>query len=367
MPADFVVPDATAAFWAPWDMRTSYRGARFPNGPPREARFLRVVGRMTAGMSVDGATARMQTLAAGLASEHPDTNAGWSVRLSPLADEVVRTSRLELVLVFAAMFCLLLLVSANVASLAIARGVSRAREIAIRLALGAGGSRVTRQLIAESAFGAIATVIIAIVLTAWWVDAALSIAPAGIPRLQEVAMNARVASFALCPRAPRHRRRKRRSDLPRQPHTDRRSAQGRRAGVGGATGRLHAGLVVAEIAAAVMLLVGAGLLARTFAELRRVDVGFGTSNLLVLRITPDAARYRTGAQTDDYYRRVLNSLREVPAPRSVAAVTSLPMSAIGSDFTRPYWPERPVPRATRWRKPASAWRRPDTSARLGLP
>ena len=115
---------------------------------------------------------------------------------SPLADEIARTSRLELLLVFAAMFCLLLLVCANVASLAIARGVARAREIAIRLALGARGSRVTRQLIAESVLSAIVTMVIAIVLTAWWVDAALSIAPAGIPRLHEVAMNARVASFA---------------------------------------------------------------------------------------------------------------------------------------------------------------------------
>ncbi len=92
-----------------------------------------------------------------------------------------------------------------------------------------------------------------------------------------------------------------------------------------------------------MLLVGAGLLVRTFAELRRVDVGFNTSNLLVLRITPDAARYRTSAQTADYYRRVLTSLREVPALESVAAVTSLPMSTIGSDFTRPYWPENARP------------------------
>jgi putative ABC transport system permease protein len=89
----------------------------------------------------------------------------------------------------------------------------------------------------------------------------------------------------------------------------------------------------------VVLLVGAGLLARTFAELRRVDVGFNTSNLLVLRITPDAARYRTPAQTTDYYRRVLASLREVPAVQSVAAVTSLPLSTIGSEFTRPYWRE----------------------------
>ncbi|HYN06172.1 MAG TPA: ABC transporter permease [Vicinamibacterales bacterium] len=338
MPEDFAVPDTAAAFWAPWDMPVSYR-PRFPNGPPRDARFLRVVGRMKAGMSIEGAEARMQTLASGLASEHPDTNAGWSVRLSPLADEIARTSRVELLLVFAAMSCLLLLVCANVASLAIARGVARAREMAIRLALGARGSRVTRQLIAESVLSAIVTMVIAILLTAWWVDAALSIAPAGIPRMHEVAMNARVASFAAVlallvtavgNAVPTFR-------ASRTP-----IAGALKDGVAvsaRASGRLRAGLVVAEIAAAVMLLVGAGLLVRTFAELRRVDVGFDTSSLLVLRITPDAARYRTAAQTTDYYRRVLNSLREVPAIESVAAVTTLPMSTIGSDFTRPYWPE----------------------------
>jgi predicted permease len=343
MPEDFAVPDATAAFWAPWDMRVSYRGARFPNGPPRDARFLRVVGRMKPEMSIEGATARMQTLASALQAEHPGTNAGWSVRLFPLADELARTSRLELLLVFAAMLCLLLLVCANVASLAIARGLARAREIAIRRALGAGGGRVTRQLIAESLLTAIATTAIAIVLTAWWVDAALSIAPSGIPRLHEVAMTARVVSFAavlaLLVTAVGNA-------IPTFRASRTPIAGALRDGVAvsaSASGRLRAALVVAEIAAAVMLLVGAGLLARTFAELHRVDVGFDTSNLLVLRITPDAARYRTGTQTTDYYRRVLSSLREVPAIASVAAVTSLPMSTIGSDFTRPFWPEHARP------------------------
>ena len=343
MPEDFAVPDAAAAFWAPWDMPVSYRGARFPQGPPRDSRFLRVVGRMKAGMPIEGATARMRVLASGLESEHPDTNAGWSVRLSPLADDIARTSRLELLLVFAAMFCLLLLVCANVASLAIARGVARSREMAIRLAIGASGARVTRQLIAESVLSAIVTTAIAIFLAAWWIDAALAIAPAGIPRLHEVAMNTRVAAFAAVlallvtavgNAVPTFR-------ASRTP-----IAGALKDGVAvspSASGRLRAGLVVAEIAAAVMLLVGAGLLARTFAELRRVDVGFDTRKLLVLRITPDAARYRTNAQTIDYYGRVLNSLREVPGIESVAAVTALPMSTIGSDFTRPYWPEQAGP------------------------
>ncbi len=366
MPEDFAVPDAAAAFWAPWDMPVSYR-PRFPNGPPRDARFLRVVGRMKAGMSIDGAEARMQTLASGLAAEHPDTNKGWSVRLAPLADEVARTSRLELLLVFAAMFCLLLLVCANVASLAIARGVSRAREMAIRLALGAGGRRLTRQLIAESALSAVVTMVIAIVLATWWVDAALSIAPAGIPRLHEVAVNARVASFAavlallvtaIGNAVPTLR-------ASRTPIAG--ALKDGAALSASASGRLRAGLVVAEIAAAVMLLVGAGLLARTFAELRRVDIGFGTSNRLVLRITPDAARYRTSAQTTEYYRRVLESLREVPAIESVAAVTALPMSTIGSDFTRPYWPEHARPEGTPVSNASIRMATPGYFGTLGLP
>ena len=286
MPADFAVPDATAAFWAPWDMRTSYSGPRFSQGAPRDWRFLTVVGRLKAGLTIDGAEARMRTLASGMAAEHPDTNAGWSVQLSPLADEIARTSRLELLLVFAAMFCLLLLLCANVASLAIARGVARAREVAIRLALGASGSRVTRQLMAESVLSAMVTMVIALVLTAWWVDVALSIAPAHIPRLHEVALNVRVASFAAVlallvtavgNAVPTFRA----SRTPIAGALKDGAAVSARA-----SGRLRAGLVVAEIAAAVMLLVGAGLLARTFAELRRVDVGFDTSNLLVLRITP---------------------------------------------------------------------------------
>jgi hypothetical protein len=127
------------------------------------------------------------------------------------------------------MFCLLLLVCANVASLAIARGVARAREMAIRLALGASGGRVTRQLIAECVLSAIVTTVIAIVLTAWWVDAALSIAPADIPRLHEVAREpaSRVVRCG-CSRSWSPPSATPVPTFPRQPHTDCRRAQGRR-------------------------------------------------------------------------------------------------------------------------------------------
>jgi putative ABC transport system permease protein len=366
MPSDFAVPDATAAFWAPWDMEASYR-PRYPAGTPRDARFLRVVGRMKDGMSIAGAEAHLSAVASNLAAEHPETNAGWSVRLGPLADAITGTTRLELLLVFAAMICLPLLVCANVASLAIARGVGRAREMAIRLALGAGGRRLTRQLVAEGLLSALVTTVIGVVLTAWWVDAAVAVAPAGIPRLHEVTTTARVVFFAatlavLLTAAGNAVPTLRASRTPIAGALKDATALSARA-----SGRLRAGLVIAEIAAAVMLLVGAGLLARTFAELRRVDLGFDTSHLLVLRVTPDAARYRTNAQTTEYYRRVLDALRELPAIQSVAAVTALPMSTIGSDFTRPYWPEHARPDGNAAPSASVRMATPGYFATLGLP
>ncbi|MGE0463909.1 MAG: ABC transporter permease [Vicinamibacterales bacterium] len=338
MPADFAVPDAQAAFWTPWDMRESYNGPRFPEGPPREARFLRVAGRIEPGLSREAATERMEVLAARLAADHPRSNAEWSVELVPLREELVRSSRTGLLLVFGAVSCLLLLVCANVASLAIARGTARARETAIRLALGAGRPRIVREHLSEAAVCAALTAIVAIVLMAWSLGAAVAFAPSDIPRLDEVHMNARIVAFAaalallstilgvLLPGL--------RGSAPAIAPAlkDGAPASSRHAS------RLRRGLVVAEIAVTVVLLVGAGLLARSFASLQRVDPGFDARNLLVMRIAPDVTRYR-GAQVTEYYRRVLDSIRELPGVASAAAVTVLPMSTIGSDFYRPYWLE----------------------------
>jgi predicted permease len=342
MPADFAVPDVGAGFWTPWDMRESYRGARFPDGPPREARFLRVVGRLKPGLSREAAMGRMEILAARAAADHPRTNADWSVQLVPLSDEWVRSSRTELLLVFGAVFCLLLLVCANVASLAIARTAARAREMAIRLALGAGRTRVIREHLAETAVCAVLTALVAIVLTGWSLGAAIAFAPSDIPRLHEVDMNPRVVSFAVAAALlatiigvalPGLRGR---TTAIAPTLKDGAPVSGQHAS------RVRRALVVAEIAVTVVLLVGAGLLARSFAGLQRVDPGFDVHNLLVLRIAPDVTRYRDRL-VDEYYGRVLDSIGELPGVASVAAVTVLPMSTIGSDFYRPYWLEGPRP------------------------
>jgi putative ABC transport system permease protein len=366
MPADFAVPDLTAAFWTPWDIRESYRGARFPDGPPRDFRFLRAVGRVKPGLSRDAATERMKVLAARLAADHPRTNADWSIQLVPLREELVRSSRTELLLVFGAVFCLLLLVCANVASLSVAHGAARAREMAIRLALGARRTHIVRAHLADTALCAVLTALVAIVFTAWSMSAAIAFAPSDIPRLHEVDVNARVMWFAMALAlmvtiigvlVPGLRG----SSIAIAPTLKNGGPLS-----GQHASRVRRSLVIAEIAAAVVLLVGAGLLARSFAGLQRVDPGFNTQNLVVLRIAPDAARYQAGSRID-YYRRVIESIRELPAVASVAAVTVLPMSTIGSDFYRPYWPEGARPDENTVAEANVRMATPGYFATLGLP
>ncbi|HET9702987.1 MAG TPA: ABC transporter permease [Vicinamibacterales bacterium] len=338
MPPDFAVPNLGAAFWTPWDPRAAYRGARFPDGPPRDFRFLSVAGRVRRGLSIEAAAERLSVLAARAAVDHPRTNTDWGIQLVPLRDELVRSSRTELLLVFGAVLGLLLLVCANVASLAIARSAARARELAIRLALGAGRTNIIREHLADTALCAVLTALVAIVLTMGSLGAAVAFAPADIPRLHEVEVNVRIVWFAVAAAV-----------LATSVGVFLPGLRGVSPGIANAlkdgapvsgrhAGRVRRVLVVAEIAVTVVLLVGAGLLARSFASLRRVDPGFDMQNLLVLRIAPDVTRYR-GQAVIDYYTRVLDSIGELPGVRSVAAVTVLPMSTIGSDFYRPYWLE----------------------------
>jgi len=281
----------------------------------------------------------MEVLAARLAADHPRTNAGWSVQLVPLRDELIRSSRTELLLVFGAVFCLLLLVCANVASLAVARSAARAREMAIRLALGAGRTRIVREHLAETALCAVLTAVVAIVFTTVSMGAAIAFAPADIPRLNEVEVNASVVWFSIAIAVlatiigvflPGLRGS---ATAIASTLKDGAPVSGQNAS------RVRRALVVAEIAVTVVLLVGAGLLARSFAGLQRVDPGFDVQNLLVLRIAPDVTRYKGAPLVTDYFGRVFNSIGELPGVASAAAVTVLPMSTIGSDFYRPYWLE----------------------------
>ena len=367
MPADFAIPDIGAAFWTPWDIRDSYRGPRFADGPPREARFLRAVGRLKPGLSREAATERMESLAARMATDHPRTNENWSVELVPLRDELVRSSRTELLLVFGAVFGLLLLVCANVASLSIARRASRAREMAIRSALGAGRSRLVREHLAETALCAVLTAVVGIVFTASSLGAAVAFAPSDIPRLHEVDVNARIVWFAIATAIVVTMIG---VLLPGLRGTSIAIASTLKDGApvsGQNATRVRRALVIAEIGVTVVLLVGAGLLARSFASLQRVNPGFDMKNLLVLRIAPDVTRYEGAQLRTSYYERVLTSIRELPGVVSAAAVTVLPMSTIGSDFYRPYWLEGRKPDGNAIPQANVRMATPEYFATLGLP
>ena len=198
---------------------------------------------------------------------------------------------------------------------------------------------IVREHLSETALCAVLTALVASVFTAWSLDAAIAFAPSEIPRLHEVRMNGRVVSFTLALAfgvtiigvvLPGIRGR---FTAIAPALKEGAPASGQQAA------RMRRALVVAEIGVTVVLLVGAGLLARSFASLQRVDPGFDVRNLLVLRIAPDVTRYQTNRLRIDYYSRVLSAIREVPGVASVAAVTVLPMSTIGSDFYRPYWLE----------------------------
>jgi predicted permease len=339
MPPDFAIPDANAAFWTPWDMRESYNGPRFADGPPREARFLRAVGRLKPGLSREAALDRMQVLAGRMAADHPRTNADWSVELVPLRDELIRSSRTELLLVFGAVFGLLLLVCANVASLSVARSAARAREHAIRSALGAGRGRLVREHLAETALTVVLTAAIALLVTMSSVGAATAFAPDDIPRVHEVRIDGTVVWFAIIAALLATTIGVLLPGLRRGPGAIAATLKDGAPVSGQHASRVRRALVIAEIAVTVVLLVGAGLLARSFASLQRVDPGFDLDNLLVMRIAPDVTRYRGAPLVNGYYNRVFDSIRELPGVQSVAAVTVLPMSTIGSDFYRPYWLE----------------------------
>jgi putative ABC transport system permease protein len=342
MPPGFAVPDPRVDLWVPWDLARSYDARRFPEGPPRDYRFLHVAARLRDGMSLRQAEAGLQAIAADLEQRFPGPNQGWSVRLAPLGEEMVRHDRPALLMLFAAVGFVLLIACANVAGLQMARASARGQEMAVRTALGASRGRLLRQLLTESVLVSLAGAAAGLWLASSGLHLLVALAPREIPRLGEVRIDASVLLFTLVVSvatglvfglAP--------------------ALQGSRAdlvtglkegGLGGraagpARHRLRALLVVSEVALALLLLAGAGLFTRSFARLVAVDPGFDPQRLLVLRVFLDTDAYGSAVKSSQYYRQLLERLGALPGVASAAATTVLPMSEVGIDFNRPYWRE----------------------------
>ncbi len=338
MPADFDVSRKDTDLWVPWDIAGTYNSTRFPQGPPRDWRFLNAVGRLNEGVGPKEVQARLASFYSGLAEQYPTTNRTWSMTAVPLYVEVVQSSRLTLFVLLGAVGMVLLLACANIAGLVLAHATNRQREFALKLALGASRARLIRQLLTESLLLALVGSFLGVAVSWLWLDVLLSFAPADTPRLSEVAINWQVLVFALGLSLGAVLIF---GLLPALRTTDNSLADNLKdSGTRGLSGKLHNrrfrnAMVVAEVALALVLITSAGLFVRSFIQVINVNPGFESSNLLTMHITLDSATYDRRAA--DYYRDLTKRLESIPSVISAAAVTTLPMSDVGVDFKRPYW------------------------------
>ncbi|HJZ88888.1 MAG TPA: ABC transporter permease, partial [Polyangia bacterium] len=303
----------------------------------REATMLRLLARLAPGVSIEQARAEMAGIAARLAQAYPDSNRYRGAEIETLRHLQSGGIRPALLILSGAVGFLLLLACSNVASLLLARATARQREIAIRSALGAGRGRIVRQLLTESLLLAAFACVGGILLALWGAGLLVALFPKAIgnlqiPRIEHIPIDAPVLAFTvvvslatgvlfgLVPALTASR-----TDLERALRESGRSA----APAGGA--RLRRVLVGAEIAIALVLAVGAGLLARSFAHLVRRDLGFDAEGLLTARAILPESRYPKPAQQRHFVETVLARIRALPGVEAAGAVSTLPLSRWWSD------------------------------------
>jgi putative ABC transport system permease protein len=311
MPQPFVHPqDADVWMLAPQDVPTSPVPIEGDPRASRDVQYFNVLGRLAAGTALTRANEELGTISQRLAREFADTNEGDRAQASPYHEQLVGDVRGGLLMLLGAVAFVLLIACANVASLLLARGTARRREFALRSALGAQRMRLVRQLLTESVLLAGLGGALGLVVAYWGVEGLIASAPESIPRLSDVRIDWRVALFAITASA-----------LVGMLFGIVPALQGARPQVvdalkdGGRTGTARAGtqkaLVVAEVALALVLLIGAGLLLTSFARLRAVDVGFNVSNLVVVFVPLPQARYTNDAQVR-FYSQLLEKLHANP-------------------------------------------------------
>ncbi|HEV7991956.1 MAG TPA: ADOP family duplicated permease, partial [Gemmatimonadaceae bacterium] len=280
-----------------------------------------------------------------LAQQYPATNATITSEVIELEKDLVQNVREALYAFMGAVLLVLLIACANVANLLLARAAVREREVAVRVALGAGRGRLVRQLLTESMVLALLGGVAGIALATWGVAAIGAASTELLPRQNEIGMNATVVAFSLALSvmtglvfglAPALR-------LSRGPlHTTLR--EGARGATGGSLARFRGTLVLGEVALALVLLVGAGLLIRSFEKLTRVDLGFEPSNVLTYNLTFPSAKFPDRTLLPPEYRSLMERARSLPGVRSAAISAGLPMG--GADYLS-YTIEGIGPRDTR--------------------
>jgi predicted permease len=346
MPEDFTFPygsmlgpsgftrSTTIDLWAPMRFSGPLAGVNrmlTPQGQlVRETHWLGAIGRMKADVSVEQVQADMSMVARQVEQAYPTSNAGWGATVVPVMDQTVGAIRGPLLVLLAGVTFVLIIATVNVANLVLARSIARQKELATRVALGAGRARMIQQALTEGLLLAIGGGVAGLLLARWGVTALVALAPPDLPRVQEITLDSSVLwtnlliaiaaglLVGLLPALTATRV---------APHAA--LQENSRGTVGGAfRRRARAALVVAEVALAVTLTIGAGLLLRSFVALMSVDTGFNASQMLTWQMNLPA-RITSQDQRTAFYRDFLEKMKAIPGVVNIGGTSRLPLGSTG--------------------------------------
>jgi putative ABC transport system permease protein len=310
----------------------------------RQSHYLYVLGRLKRGVSHDQSQAGMDVLASQLQQQYPKTNSGRGANVIPLHQQLVGNVQPYLRLLFAAVGFVLLIACTNVASLLLARVTARQKEVAIRMAIGASRLRVIRQLLIESILLSSISGLAGLLIAYWGTDLLVAMAPPEVPRLGEVGLRAPVflwtlgvsmitgLFFGLAPALGASK-----------PDLNESLKEGGRSSAVAGRSRMRNILVVSELALALVLLIGAGLMIRSFARLQNVNPGFDPKNVLTMNISLPRQKYGESVKISSFFNRLLEGVLSVPGVEAVGGIDPLPLG--GSDGTTGFVVEGAPPQA----------------------
>jgi len=327
-----IAPDATrvlqeAEIWTPLPFDD-------PGMKIRRFHFLRAVGRLKPSVTLQQAQADIDAVSAGLEKLYPESNKDWRLRLVPMREYLVGETRRPLYVLLGAVGFVLLIACANIASLTLAQASRRQKEVALRHALGANRMRLVRQLLTESALLSVIAGIMGLLMAWWGSDLLKALAQDSIPRVSEITLDNRVLGFTLLVSlmtgvvfglAPALQ--SSRADL-----NETLKEGGKGGGSSSRMGRARNALIVIEVAMALVLLVGAGLLIKSFRRLQEVDPGFDPRNLLTMRLFLPQSKYAEPQQRQAFFEQVLRRIESLPGVQAVGTSTWIPTLGGGDTY-----------------------------------
>jgi putative ABC transport system permease protein len=325
MPPGFHFLDNQVRAWMPLalDPAIDYR--------EKTGRYLRAVTRLKPAVTVQQAQGELTGIAKQLEQAFPKKNTGWGVNVVPMHEQVVGEIRPILIVLLAAVAFVLLIACANVANLLLSRAAARQKELALRAALGATRIRLIRQMLTESVLLALMGGVLGVFLAYWGIQVLIAFSPDNIPRLNEITIDPRVLGFTfaislltgvlfgLIPALQASR-----------PDLNDALKEGSRGSTGGRSRTFRNIFVVAEVSLALVLLVGAGLMIRSFMRLQSVETGFNSENVLTMRAQLPRKKYAEPHQIVDFFKQAQDRIAALPGVQAVGAISYLPLTGLAS-------------------------------------